>query len=105
MQTARATLRKMMLSGRSKHNIRTHIVTYQKYLYLKLRFQNECSFLGWKTKFIFPAAEVVGVFDDSTKTFINLPQTTICFLLKWLWEWTNFAATVQIRCNFIDSCG
>lgn len=63
------------------------------------------AFPGWKTKFIFPAAGVAGEFDDSTQTFINLAPQTICFLLKWLEEWTKFAAAVQIRCNFIDFCG
>lgn len=63
------------------------------------------AFQSEKNTFILPAAEVVGVFHNSTKTFINSAQTKICFLLKWLGQWTNFAATVQIRWNFIDLCG
>lgn len=57
-------------------------------------FQDDGRFLERKSKLIFPGAKLVGLFYDSTKTFINLAQTTICFSFKSLGEWTSFAATV-----------
>lgn len=63
------------------------------------------AFQSGKTTFIFPAAEALDLFYNSTKTFINSSQTKICFVLNWLGQWTNFVTTVQIRWNFIDLCG